>query len=419
MTKPLIFTLLLFCFLTTAAQTEEQQKKFNKIDDLVGRNKIDKAEKKLITFLEINSSYGDAWDLLASIKFYRYQNEIQIPNLFENIVFSTTDEDGNQVENESNTKALTNLLSSINPHQRGYDTYLSSLKLGLAHSTTTYKNSMNLRHALRENYSDTTLGKEEEELFREAEVEFSTKNYNKAAILYQKALDIKPQYYKASLYLGDCYYMMGNYIDAIEKFEICIQRFPNFLEPRKYIVDSYLQERLNEDALKAAIESKLVYPDLILNLREFQAAGRLAKSNSIKWTERFVLPNKSFKEKFNIVQPLSTLPEFEISKHWKTYQDALAKINIYCDSNGIVVKHTSLTKNKYLEVYGWEEMLRSETHKDLETAKEMQKLGYLDCYAFLTCFHDDFYQQYQHFVKNNKKKVRRYYTEIVLKSNGY
>ncbi|MFB1022415.1 MAG: hypothetical protein QMC40_06605 [Vicingaceae bacterium] len=116
---------------------------------------------------------------------------------------------------------------------------------------------------------------------------------------------------------------------------------------------------------------------------------------------------------------MSTLPEFEISKHWKTYQDALAKINIYCDSNGIVVKHTSLTKNKYLEVYGWEEMLRSETHKDLETAKEMQKLGYLDCYAFLTCFHDDFYQQYQHFVKNNKKKVRRFYTEIVLKSNGY
>ncbi|MFT4755454.1 MAG: hypothetical protein ACI91R_000085 [Vicingaceae bacterium] len=137
----------------------------------------------------------------------------------------------------------------------------------------------------------------------------------------------------------------------------------------------------------------------------FQAAGRLAKSNSIKWTERFVLPNKSFKEKFNIVQPLSTLPEFEIPKHWKTYQDALAKINIYCDSNGIVVKHTSLTRNKYLEVYGWEEMLRSETHKDLETAKEMQKLGYLDCYAFLTCFHDDFYQQYQHFVKNNKKRL--------------
>jgi uncharacterized protein YjaG (DUF416 family) len=70
-------------------------------------------------------------------------------------------------------------------------------------------------------------------------------------------------------------------------------------------------------------------------------------------------------------------------------------------------------------VYGWEEMLRSETHKDLETAKQMQKLGYLDCYTFLTCFHDDFYQQYKHFVKNNKKKVRRYYTEIALKSNGY
>jgi tetratricopeptide (TPR) repeat protein len=136
---------------------------------------------------------------------------------------------------------------------------------------------------LRENYSDTTLGKEDKELFREAEVKFSAKNYNKAAILYKKALDMKPQYYKASLFLVDCYYRLESYIDAFKKFELCIQRFPNFLEPRKYIVDYYLQEGLNEDALKAAIESKLVYPDLILHLRIFQAAGRLAKSNSIKW----------------------------------------------------------------------------------------------------------------------------------------
>jgi len=55
-------------------------------------------------------------------------------------------------------------------------------------------------------------------------------------------------------------------------------------------------------------------------------------------------------------------------------------------------------------VYGWEEMLRSETHKDLERTKEMQKLGYLDWYAFLPVFMMTFTNNSSTLLKRMKKR---------------
>ncbi len=399
-------------------QTKEQEAKLEKIESLLQQNKIEKGEKKLIALLEEYNNYGDAWDLYASIKYYHFDRASQTPNIFNNMSVTTISEEGDTISND-NTQAFVELLSKIIPSKRTYNDYLKTLRFALAHSQTAYKSSMNLRIELRENYSDTTLKEKEIMLFEQAEKEFGAKNFNKAAILYQEALDVNPNYYKALLYLGDSYYMMANYIDAIEKFENCISRFPDHLEPRKYLVDSYLNEGLYKDALQAAIETKLVYPDLFLNYRMLQAADNLGKQSLINPMERFVLPNKINKDSISIIPTEEPEIKFDVPDYWEHYTAALSKINDYCELNGIISKPTSLTESKYLEVFSWENMLKESNHADLETARDMQKLGYLDCYVLISCFHDDFYDQYIHFTTNNRKKIIDYYNNIVLKSVDY
>jgi hypothetical protein len=39
----------------------------------------------------------------------------------------------------------------------------------------------------------------------------------------------------------------------------------------------------------------------------------------------------------------------------------------------------------------------------------MQELGYLDCFALVTQFHQDLFPQYLAFMANNEEKVKKYY----------
>ena len=70
-------------------------------------------------------------------------------------------------------------------------------------------------------------------------------------------------------------------------------------------------------------------------------------------------------------------------------------------------------ETKYLEIYSWEKMLAESEDKSLDEAKKMQELGYLDCYVMITCFHQDFYEQYQDFAANNKDRIIKYFDLII------
>lgn len=415
--KTLITLALLLTFFIHPlfSQTAKQKKQLSKIEQLMNKNKAEKAEQKLITLLEENPTYVDAWDRLADIKYYYYQKSKSTSNLFQNMVVTTTDEDGNKIENDSNANALINLLKGLNPQVSTYNEYKKVLRYATAYSPEAYKCAMHLRNIERDRKEDTTIQEKEKEIFAKAENEFRTKNYNKAAIHYKEALDINPNYYKAFLYLGDSYYMMGNYSDAIEKFKACIERFPLEVEPRKYLVDSYLNEQLYEEAMKAAIASKIAYPDPIANYRMLQSANEINKAATVWPIMRQVLPNTADTSGFTIRKKDEKLPQIKIADYWNRYQEAAQKAAPYCHKSGVFKEKTSLSNSSYLEVYSWEQMLEQSKVPDLETAREMQRLGYLDCYVLITCFHDDFYDQYRHFADNNEEKIIRYYNEVVFR----
>lgn len=97
---------------------------------------------------------------------------------------------------------------------------------------------------------------------------------------------------------------------------------------------------------------------------------------------------------------------------WYYYQAAKQEVVKYADINGMLLPNDS-TKEKYLETYCWKRMLDSAEEHTFAFARLMQELGYLDCYAMVTEFHNDLYPEYLAFMNENEEKVKKYYHLLI------
>ncbi len=393
------------------AQDAKLDKKIKKAETYMADGKYEKAEEKLKKLTEANPQYGKAWDALTKSILLRYEQQKRKPALSYTI--TTTNKAGEELENDSLTNVLADLLNGAMSGKLTLNRAKYTMRKALANCNDAYMTSIYLRNYMIDTPKDTAVDDKARSFYEEAEVEFQKKNYAEAAKLYQKALEIEPQYYQASLYLGDAYYYMEYFMQAAQKFEEAIEKFPNELEPRKYLVDALMEEGLYEKALEEAIKAVEVYPDLIVMVKLRNAAYASGKKINVKWTPRPVLPN-SLSAKTGYMA--SSADEAIYGKApWGFYEDALAKVKDDCNELGII-EQSSKTDERYLEVFSWVEMLKNSDAPELDEAREMQKRGFLDCYVLVTCFHYDFYDQYIDFVKANPGKVKSYFT-ILMERN--
>jgi tetratricopeptide (TPR) repeat protein len=405
-----ILALFLSCSSLLFSQSNPLEKSLEKAQELIAKQKLEEAEKQITKLLDKNPGYGSAWDLLAKVKYMEYEESKKYDLLLNgNIKVTTKDKDGKEVTSDSDSlnKQLTDILSSVSPSKLAWNDFLFTLRKAQLLSYDAYSSSYYLRVLLVDREVDTAVSKKALKLFDDAEKEFGNKNYEKAIVYYKRAIEEQPDFYKAKLYLGDAYYFMKYYDEAITSFKDAVQTFPHLLEPRKYLVDAYGKRNMYGLALTEAIQAMTVYPDLTMHVKMEDAAHFSNKKIEIKWVPRAVFPNK-----------IKAKPEGEAEKMipkgaWINYKNAETKIRPFCDSSGIITKPNTLTKANYLEVYSWEEMLKSSKEPALEEAKKMQKLGYLDCYVLVTCFHYDFYDQYVDFVSHNKEKIIDYYNQFI------
>lgn len=411
-----LFAVTLFLgFTASFAQSNPAEEKLEKVNSLLEKNNIDAADKKLVKLLEEYPSYGRGWDLLARIRDHQYQEGKKLPDLFSKMTITVKDPDGSDVDSDSLTNSIKNLFSQLEPGKKEYNNYMYTLRQATLYSESAYKSSIYLRMALRDVEVDSALATKELNYYNKAEAEFKAQNYHKAAKYYKRALDVNPKFYKALLYLGDSYYAMGDYIEAIKSFKVCVERYPNLLEPRKYLVDAYFKEGLFEEALQEAINCIMIYPDLSIIQRLEYAAFELNKKPSFAWSARGVFPNVINTDSLILVDT-ENQPTIPADAYWETYTKAIDDVKPMSTNSGVIKSGNSFSGYAYLEIYGWEKMLAESENEELAVAKEMKENGYLDCYVFLSRFHDDLYPQYADFVKNNRERIINYYNKVVLET---
>jgi tetratricopeptide (TPR) repeat protein len=415
--KKIFLTLVFFSFTTylVCAQSNPLDKKLEKAKDLVSKGKIEKADEFLVDLLKEHPDYGDGWDYLVKLRYKEFEDSKKSDNLFANLTVTTKDKQGNLVNNDSLTNSLSEILSNVKPSKVAFSKFLYTARLATASSIDADASSYYLRAYFVDKEVDTAVSKKALKFFNEAEEEFSKKNYSTAAKLYQRAVEQQPGFYKASLYLGDCFYFLEDYVNAIQYFKNASQKFPTFLEPRKYLIDAYYKQGLLQEAIDESVNSFKVYPDFSIYSKLENAAYHHNKKVDIKWTPRACLPNKVPSdlsvEKYNEYKP----NEEAVKGIWSAYRNAGQSIKSYCDPKGKIVKPNNLTTSKYLEIYSWEEMLKAHPNDpSLEEARRFQKDGYLDCYVMIYCFHHDFYDQYLDYVKNNERRIQEYFKKYIV-----
>jgi tetratricopeptide (TPR) repeat protein len=264
---------------------------------------------------------------------------------------------------------------------------------------------------------DTNVSKKALTYFNEAQTEFSNKNYNQAAILYRRACEEQPDFYKARMYLGDCYYFSKNYTDAVNVFTEVRDKFPFLLEPHKYLIDAYAKKYAYDKCVDESIAAMCIYPDFSVMQKMEDAAYMDHKNVNINWIPRGILPNKPLRETSELRLNDYSDKDTIVAAPWLIYKEAGEKISQFCDSNGIVKKPNNLTQSKYMEVFSWEYMLENSVDSSLDDARKMKAMGYLDCYVLVSLFHYDLYPQYASFIADNKEKVARYYKEFIKNRN--
>ena len=226
------------------------------------------------------------------------------------------------------------------------------------------------------------------------------KSYPEASRQFEKAYKLDTTYYTAASNAGYAYYLNEDYDKAIVWFSKAIRMQPEMFEPRYYLLDIYMKQKDWQKAYDACVEGIIQYPFTGYFTKLEEICGKLDKTFKLHWMERDYFPNiMNIKDQ----QQATEQP-------WSFYTGAKERIAEVCDENGMIKRSTTLTEQKYLEVYSWEYMLKKSDsdEKEIGFARKMQEQGYLDCYAMISMFHITFWEQYADFRDKNRERMRTY-----------
>ncbi len=397
------------------AQSNPEDKKLDEAYKLIKKEKYKEADSYLEKVLVDAPNYAPGWVLLSKLRYKEYEDAKKSDNLFGNIAVSVKDKDGKEKKDgDSLSTALLSLLQNISPSKTALDKYYYTLRRATLTCNECDRACAILRATFIDVDVDTMIGKKALRYFNEAEQEFGKKNYEASAKNYKRALEEQPNFYKAALYLGDSYYFTENYELAALAFKDASNKYPFLLEPRKYLVDAFYKQKLYEKCTDECMEAMKVYPDYMIASRLEDGLYYQNKKLNVKWMPRGTFPNKiNDTSSKNLNKYLPKEPFIE-NKCWEYYINAAKKVTKYCNKKGIITELNDITKQRYLELYSWEEMLKNSNDESLKEAKRMKEEGFLDCYVMVTCFHHDIYDQYKDFVFRNKERIALYFKKYIV-----
>lgn len=377
--------------------TDKEVKTLNKVEKLWEKKKFDKAIEKMKPVLSMHIFSSSLWESYVAIMNDRYQAafDAEIQDLL------------NQISSGAGKKGKTVIITMDNMQSVQYKKdYYGACSQAVRMCEGMESISAVLRTAFTEHKYDSGVDEDAKKAFNKGEAEFGKRNFEKAIKYYKEAVEIQPDYYKATLYIGDCMWNDDANKEALPYYRKAISMQPKLLEPRKYLVDAFMNLNEYDSAYLQCLEAMLIHPGEGMHRRIAEIADKQKKEYKRHWIPRMCTVNGIDWEQSEVA-----------NKTWKYYREAKGKIDNYCTKEGMITKKNSRTEAKYLEVYSWEYMLEKadEDNENLEFAREMQEAGYLDCYVFISMYHIDFDKQYKDFVANNAERVKTYMNKYCMK----
>lgn len=260
-------------------------------------------------------------------------------------------------------------------------------------------------------YTGDSIDDQSTAYFEQGEGEFRAKNFQKAIEYYKKSYAADTNNYKALLYLGDSYYAMEYYGEAATYFRQAIAKEPMLSEPRKYLSDALANKGEVELALETAKETLLVYPEeqtfvTIFNLLKDIGEKKLDRN----WVLRLASVN-------NVSDRYRRAQFYDDMMHFSHYAAAVEEVKEYYNKDGILKDDAPQSYPTYLEVHSFRKMLEATADEDIESleyARQMDKKGMLEPYLLIGLYNVDLYQQYLHFVENNKLEAEQFINDYLI-----
>lgn len=168
--------------------------------------------------LEINPDFSDAWFKLGFAYYQQGQYEKSIEYY--------------EKANLKNAMTLSNLALSyymINEYEKGYQMLTHSLELN-PHNPTAQKNLPLLRNAWEnsQRLPENLPGQDATYFYNKGNELAQQKEYRNALLHFKKAVSMKPDFVEAMVNLGNCYYLLQDFLKAKESFEQAIRIRPGY-----------------------------------------------------------------------------------------------------------------------------------------------------------------------------------------------
>jgi tetratricopeptide (TPR) repeat protein len=362
--------------------TNKELKKIEKSQQLYHKNKFEKAIALLKPIQETHLLNEQLWSLRVD---YQYYNYLQQAN-----------------NEEMNAGKHTNFF--VEPGEAAKEELLVACSLATLYCKNAETASIYLRILTVDKKVDKNVKSDAKDEFDEGENAFENGRYEAAQRHYKNAYDADTNYYKAALYLGDSYFKDKEYEEALPWYQKAVRMHPELMEGHKYLTDDYRKLHRWKEAYDACVDAIICYPDVSMFIMMDDICDGLDEKFDKKWMPRFYLPNSP-----GIAQdPIAEEP-------WSFYRHA--KNEGESNFNKVGVKFGKDSTVSCFEVYSWEQMLENDkTHSEnLQTAREMKKDGYLDCYVMVSLFHITFYPQYRYFADANADRIRKYFATYLVK----
>ena len=251
---------------------------------------------------------------------------------------------------------------------------------------------------------DIRASDEAREAFENGLNELHTNEEIAAQKQFERAIELDADYYSAHASLGDVWRIIGKDANAIREYNKAIALQPNRPEPLEKLSLYYYQRGKFEDAAAASIDAISLYPQQHYFQLLRMIVGKTGKNFNTQWMRREVYPLSTAASYFEVTAKEKT--------PWWTYQIVEGDVHNFYDSAGIV-KPNEKTNERYLDVYAWKQVLKDTAKYFLPFARAMNKIGFLDCYVLVSCFHHDLYQQFSDLAKQNPQKIKDYFYILI------